>query len=221
MDNPSDLIKHMYNVDFAKFKCSFANNTTTREILNQLKVPYTSDVENVHLDVTDSAFVDLLKFSAGRKVLESTLGHMIDISVMKTRDDAVIPTKCRFSDVGYDLTVIDIHKRLNKNTIMYDTGIQISLPPTYYAEIVARSSLVKTGWVLTNSIGIIDNAYTGNLYVVVSRIESDAEELELPFRGFQLLLRKQVYGDVVLVEKISASSSRGECGFGSSDKKEN
>ena len=78
-------------------------------------------------------------------------------------ENAVIPTKAGDQEVGYDLTAINFVKRLGTNTFMYDTGISVEPPAGYYTEIVPRSSIVKSGYILTNSIGIIDPTYRGTL----------------------------------------------------------
>lgn len=138
------------------------------------------------------------------------------VTIIKTDPNAVIPSKAQGSDVGYDLTIIKIKKTLNDNTIMYDTGIQARVPWGYYLEILPRSSLSKTGWILANSVGVIDPSYTGNLLVVVTRTDPIIEDLELPFKGFQLVVRKQYHMDIV-VDNINSHvvTNRGDGGFGS------
>lgn len=115
------------------------------------------------------------------------------LQVKVTDSNAVVPFKSWMHDVGYDLTLIKKVKDIRHNVIMYDTGIQVKPTDGYYTEVVPRSSLVKTGWVLANSTGIIDRDYRGNIMVVVARIDKYAPDLEMPFRGFQLVIRKQHY----------------------------
>lgn len=141
----------------------------------------------------------------------------VEMQVVRKHADAIIPYKTRLSDVGYDLTIIKQHKTLNSNTIMFDTGIAVKVPWGYYVEVVPRSSLSKTGWMLTNSVGIIDNSYTGNIYVVLTKMNSDAEDIALPFRGFQMIIRKQYHVKIREVEEIE-ETARGDGGFGSTNK---
>ena len=81
-------------------------------------------------------------------------------------------------------------KTYGKNTFMYDTGISVEPPCGYYTEIVPRSSIVKTGYIMTNSIGIIDPTYRGTLKICVTRIDDTLPELTIPFKKFQLIVRK-------------------------------
>ena len=70
-------------------------------------------------------------------------------------ENAVIPLKAHPSDIGYDLTAISLVKKLTEQTSLFDTGLAMTPPIGYYFEIIARSSISKTGYILSNSIGII------------------------------------------------------------------
>jgi dUTP pyrophosphatase len=136
--------------------------------------------------------------------------------VKRVDPEAITPFKTHETDAGYDLTAIKIHKVISKKIIMFDTGIQIQVPKGYYTEIVPRSSLVKTGWMLANSVGIIDNTYTGNIFVVLIKVDDTMPDIELPFRGFQLLIRKQFHLEIEECENI-VETERGDGGFGSTN----
>ena len=152
-------------------------------------------------------------------------------------DEAVIPSKAGPNEIGFDLTItrivkeftyekivnfhniFNIHYTKKSNTKMYDTDISIEPSKDIYLEIVPRSSLSKTGYILTNSVGIIDPTYRGTLKVVLTKIESGAPELELPCKKFQLIPRSIVKVDVEVVDKNVelSDTARGDGGFGSTD----
>jgi dUTP pyrophosphatase len=67
---------------------------------------------------------------------------------------------------------------------------------------------------LANSVGIIDASYRGSIKVVLTGDDS-LGGLSLPFKGFQLILRKLEEADVVEVDDLDATV-RGDGGFGSS-----
>ena len=134
--------------------------------------------------------------------------------ILKTDPNAVIPYKSRFSDVGLDLVIIKKAKQYTPRTTLYDTGIALNLPHGYYAEIVPRSSLSKTGYMLANSVGIIDNSYRGNLYIPLIKVDPEMPDLELPFRCCQLIFRKQNWLELKQVQVIE-TTTRGQGGFGS------
>ena len=138
------------------------------------------------------------------------------VALVDTR--AVMPHKWRASDVGYDLVVIDQHKVLNETVTLYKTGVKIQPSSGWYAEIVPRSSLSKSGYMLANSIGIIDNSYTGELLVALAKVDANSPPIKFPFRGVQLIFRKQAYMQMVCVkEEDLCTTARASGGFGSTN----
>ena len=144
------------------------------------------------------------------------------IKFVKRSIDAVTPSRAHPSDVGLDIVAISKHKTLNDNTILYDTGIAVYPPSGYYIEIVPRSSISKSGWILANSVGTIDPHYTGNLFIALTRVNINTEELQLPFCNCQIILRKIEMCEVEEVEeKDLKSTDRGSGGFGSTGDRKN
>lgn len=136
------------------------------------------------------------------------------IHFIKTHPDAVTPTRANETDIGLDLVAINIKKELDNKVILYDTGIQATPPKGYYLEIVPRSSISKTGWMLANSIGTIDPTYTGNLLIALMPICENVQKIELPFCKCQLILRKAEYAEMKQVLSLE-ETGRGDGGFGS------
>lgn len=131
--------------------------------------------------------------------------------------DAVVPTK-RDIDVGYDITVIAVAKHLTPKTIMFETGISLSIPLGFYVEMIPRSSLSKTGYMFANSIGVIDPAYTGTLKVALIKVDDSVPDLELPSRVAQIILKPYVFSDSYVADKDSKlDTTRGTGGFGSTN----
>jgi dUTP pyrophosphatase len=139
----------------------------------------------------------------------------LTLGVYKTDENAVIPFKSQNSDAGLDVTIIRKHKIFNESTTLYDTGIKLVIPIGYYIEIVARSSLSKTGYMLANNVAIIDNSYRGNIYIPLTRVSQDAGEIELPFRCCQMILKKQEYIEVEEIFQEPGQTGRNAGGFGS------
>lgn len=134
----------------------------------------------------------------------------------RTDPAAVAPAKNRPSDTGYDLTVISKIKEVD-NVCYYDTGIKVEPPVGYYFDVVGRSSISKTGWMLANNIGIIDASYRGTIIIALVRVRDDAEEISLPMRIAQMIPRRVFYMENVEVDESELTDTvRGEGGFGSS-----
>lgn len=132
---------------------------------------------------------------------------------------AVVPSKVYHDDVGYDLTIIDVFKVVSPLVTMYETGIAVKPPAGHYVEIVPRSSLSKSGYVLANSVGIVDPQYRGTLKVALLKVDPNASNIELPFKGFQLIIRKNICDYPVMVVAELDTTLRNFGGFGSTDDK--
>lgn len=139
------------------------------------------------------------------------------LKIKLCNDNAVFPKKAHPTDVGYDLTCISIDKKISENIIRYDTGISVSPSEGYYVEIVPRSSLSSTGYILANSVGIVDPEYTGTLKVVLIRVDKTLPELTLPFTKCQLVVRRLEECILHSVDDLKLTE-RGSGGFGSTDK---
>lgn len=128
---------------------------------------------------------------------------------------AVHPTK-RISDVGYDITVVAATKKLTQLTTLYETFISLEVPLGYYVELMPRSSLSKTGYMLANSVGIIDPCYTGTIKVPLIKVDQSMPDLQLPARVGQLLLKPYVISEAYDATRIDKTDTvRGIGGFGS------
>lgn len=134
----------------------------------------------------------------------------------KTMENAVEPFKTNASDVGYDLTIIAVKKQINDTCTLYTTGITIDIEHGWYTEIVPRSSIIKSGYMLANCVGIIENSYRGELMIALNKIDENSPPLELPSRCCQLLIRKQYHARFIEENKLSETVREGG-GFGSTN----
>jgi dUTP pyrophosphatase len=151
-----------------------------------------------------------------KKNLLYNINKKPSIKVYKTNKDAIIPSKAFEEDAGYDLTIISKIKDFNSKTSLYDTGIKIEVDDGYYTEIVPRSSISKFGYILSNSVGIIDNHYRGNLMVALTKIADDASDIVFPFKCCQLIIRKQISANLYeITDDTLTTTLRNEGGFGS------
>lgn len=133
--------------------------------------------------------------------------------VQLVHPEAHLPKKEHISDSGYDLTLIYEKKRMGK-TVLYGTGVILEAPFGWYFDVVPRSSIIKRGYILANSVGVIDRSYRGEIFVPLIKVDDAAPELELPARVAQLIPRPILHFPVKEVEVLSATR-RGAGGFGS------
>lgn len=133
------------------------------------------------------------------------------------RPDAKPPLKAHVDDTGFDLTLLECVKRFGL-VEMYDTGISVAPANGYYFDLVARSSIIKSGYILANGIGIIDSGYRGSILVPLIKIDKEAEKLKLPCALVQLVPRKRIDLVPLETEDFFSGTSRGDGGFGSTNK---
>ena len=132
----------------------------------------------------------------------------------KTREDAVAPSKERVSDSGYDLTIIDVVKKFHNKTTLYTTGIKVQPAFGWYLDVVPRSSIIKSGYMLANNVGVIDRGYTGEIMIALIKVDDSAPDLELPCRIAQMIPRRIAHVNLVQYDDIE-KTTRNEGGFGS------
>lgn len=141
----------------------------------------------------------------------------MSIKCKLVHNNAILPAKAGPSEIGYDITAIELDKMYNENTYMFDTGVQVQPPPGYYLELIPRSSIIKSGYMLTNSVGIIDPTYRGNIKIVLTKVEDGAQKLEVPFTKCQLVLRRIHDARIEEIDDNLEQTERGDGGFGSTD----
>lgn len=168
------------------------------------------------LDFIDEFFKDESKFSHFPNLKLYGNKEPPSCRFITTIDNAVKPYKARESDVGYDLTIIAVKKIINKKTTLYTTGICIDIDHGYYTEIVPRSSIIKSGYMLANSVGIIENSYRGELMIALTKIDDESPDITLPFKCCQLIIRQQHHAVFSQVDTLD-DSLRDTGGFGSTN----
>ena len=128
------------------------------------------------------------------------------------------PEKAHANDSGLDLTLMKIEEKRD-NIFFFDTGISIEPPAGYYTELYPRSSIYKSDFIMTNSVGIIDEGYRGILFMPMRYVGSGnakrAAENLIGQRVGQLVLKKLEPFNIDIVDSLT-NSERGGKGFGSS-----
>jgi dUTP pyrophosphatase len=76
---------------------------------------------------------------------------------------ALMPTRAHDSDAGLDLYADTDYVLCEGFRTMVNTGIQVRIPKGYVGLLLPRSSLSKKYVVLTNSCGVIDSDYRGDI----------------------------------------------------------
>jgi dUTP pyrophosphatase len=114
---------------------------------------------------------------------------------------------------------LGIHASVRKNTrIKFPGGEEfVTMEPSSYM-LFPRSSISKTPLRLSNSIGLIDAGYRGELLAVVDNISSEKYKIKKGDRLFQIVNKDLVPFEEILTTDKLDETDRGDGGFGSTGK---
>lgn len=82
---------------------------------------------------------------------------------VKLSPGAVTPSRANPTDAGIDLSTLETTTLPAMCRVLVRTGVSVKIPAGSVGLLVPRSSLSKNGIVMTNSIGVIDADYRGEL----------------------------------------------------------
>ena len=154
----------------------------------------------------------------------------MEVKFKKLHNSAQVPKYAKEGDAGLDLvaTSIEIGKihrgLLDRDAVKvkYGTGLAVEIPKGYVGLLFPRSSIAKKDLILSNSVGVIDSGYRGE--IIMKFIENtnrnsatECDKYEIGERIGQLLIMPYPKIETIEVKELS-STDRGEGGFGSTGK---
>ena len=164
------------------------------------------------------------------------------VKIKKLNDAAIIPSYVKHGDAGMDLTATSkIYDEYGN--VAYGTGLAFEIPEGYVGLLFPRSSNCKQDLILSNSVGVLDSGYRGevmfkfkpslifadNTYVPGYAADSfdvvaipktndyDYKEYEIGDRIGQIIIMPYPKVEFEEVEELS-ETERGTGGFGSTGK---
>lgn len=143
--------------------------------------------------------------------------EMLDVKIKKLHKDAVIPTYAKHGDAGMDLTATSKTYDEHGN-VVYGTGLAFEIPHGYVGYVFPRSSNAKKDLILSNSVGVIDSGYRGEVMFKFKATNwcDSFSDYNIGDRIGQITIMPYPQVNFVEVDELS-SSDRGVGGFGSSD----
>jgi dUTP pyrophosphatase len=93
----------------------------------------------------------------------------MQVKIKKLKPNAVIPTYAKDGDAGMDLVATEILKDTPEQ-ITYGMGIALEIPKGFVGLVFPRSSIRKTGLQLSNSVGVIDSGYRGEIQATFNKV---------------------------------------------------
>jgi dUTP pyrophosphatase len=167
----------------------------------------------------------------------------MQVKIKKLIPEAVIPKYSKSGDAGMDLVATSISFDESGN-VCYGTGLAFEIPEGYVGLIFPRSSNSKKDLILSNSVGVLDSGYRGEVSFKFkpSAIIYDADTTQeskhlternyidlpdIPHLEFEYYAVGDRIGQIIIlpypqiefeeVEELS-ETDRGEGGFGSTGK---
>jgi dUTP pyrophosphatase len=142
---------------------------------------------------------------------------VIELPVLRLRDDAVVPARAYEHDAGLDLAACERVELRPGERATVATGLAVAIPEGYAGFVQPRSGLaMRHGITIVNAPGLVDAGYRGELRVVL--LNTDAREpfvVEPGMRIAQLVVLPVPAVTLLEVDELPGSE-RGVRGFGSS-----
>lgn len=139
------------------------------------------------------------------------------VKIKRLDYNAKIPTYANPGDAGMDIYATSM--KFTEDYIEYGTGLSFEVPEGYVMLIFPRSSISNKDLVLTNSVGVLDSGYRGELRFRFKKLKEPGKlRIDLYNPGDkigQIMIIPYPTIEFEEVESLS-DSVRGVGGFGSS-----
>lgn len=149
------------------------------------------------------------------------------VKTKKLYEDAKLPTKAHLDDAGFDLYAHSMDYD-NDGNIVYGVGVAFEIPKGTVGLLFPRSSNAKKDLLLSNSVGVLDSGYRGEVLFKFKRTPKEFADARGAFMTFQYSSGYAIgdrigqiiiipYPEIEFVEVDDLSQTeRGDGGYGSS-----
>ena len=142
----------------------------------------------------------------------------LNVKIKKLHENAVIPSYAKDGDAGMDL-VATSKSYDDYGNVVYGTGLAFEIPKGYVGYVFPRSSNAKKDLILSNSVGVIDSGYRGEVVfkfkLTCGFIDNqEGHDYDAGDRIGQIIIMPYPKVNFIEVDKLS-DSERGQGGFGS------
>ena len=146
------------------------------------------------------------------------------VKIKKLHPNAVIPSKTHISDFCYDVTATS-KEEIAPNVYKYGLGIALQINDTQERcehknlsiDLRPRSSVWKTGLILSNCTGTIDEGYIGEISAVFYHVVPELPEYNVGDRIGQIKIGFTLSMEFEEVDELE-DTTRGDGGYGSTGK---
>ncbi len=201
--------------DYIKKLEAFEKNINSEDDDEEIDLNFLSELD----DLLNKLNSEMISSKAQKKEYSNEdfdFQFKVNVNVKKLNENAVIPSYSKEGDAGMDLTAVDMN--ITEDFISYKTGLAFQIPKNYVGLLFPRSSNSKKDLLLTNSVGVIDSGYRGEIEFRYKRTVADSAKIyEIGDRVGQIMIIPYPQIKIIEVENLE-ESERGEGGFGSTGK---
>ena len=142
---------------------------------------------------------------------------MIELPIVRLRDEATVPERAYPGDAGLDLAACEPVRLGPGERAVVPTGLAVAIPEGYAGFVQPRSGLAaRHGIAVVNSPGLIDSGYRGEIRIVLLNTDrARTWTAEAGERIAQLVVLPVPELEIVELDELPVSE-RGVRGFGSS-----
>jgi dUTP pyrophosphatase len=141
----------------------------------------------------------------------------MEVRIKKLSENAVIPTYAKDGDAGMDLVATKIISNTTFD-VSYGTDLAMEIPNGFVGLVFPRSSIRKYELVLSNSVGVIDSGYRGEIQATFKKENGlDSLAYKVGDRIAQIMIIPHPPIEFKEVDDLS-DTERGDGGFGSTGK---
>jgi dUTP pyrophosphatase len=144
----------------------------------------------------------------------------MQVKIKRINPNAVIPTYAKEGDAGMDLVATSIISETTTD-VTYGTGLAMEIRDGFVGLVFPRSSIRKYDLALTNSVGVIDSGYRGEIQATFKKTNwlkgNESEKYQIGDRIAQIMIIPHPQIEFDEVDELS-DTQRGDGGFGSTGK---
>jgi len=140
----------------------------------------------------------------------------MQFKIMRLAKDLPLPEYMTAAAAGMDIyAAVEASAQLAPGQIIaVPTGIKISLPPEYEAQIRLRSSLALKSIAMPNAPGTIDSDYRGEIKAILINLSNESFKIERGMRIAQMIINRIERTEFEETDELD-NTTRGDGGFGS------
>jgi len=231
-DESIDVLINSINESFSSNQKTQAINQIIKNLEEQgtTKAEAAETLKSLKEFVNTIVYGDQILTGNKRKAIDAIIANMfeifdvafekyhsyaIELPIM-LEEGAQMPTYAHDDDAAADMYAFEnITIQPHTHGTPVATGVHIQLPEGWVAFVLPRSSMgAKTPLRLSNSMGVIDSGYRGEVRAIYDNISDDPYEIHKGDRIAQMLVMPSYRFKANVVDSLT-DSDRGEGGFGS------